>query len=234
MGTTLHVDREPSVAFSRFRRQERQLDLISLHVPKAFGTSIRDVLVHHYGRRRVTGDYARFLEDVGVSNEDVGPPDLPRSTAVVHGHFPAIRDAGVPARRRVAFLRDPIARTISHYFFWLNEPPHGNPVHDRMLAEKSDLLTFASLPEIRWFYSRTIFGGADLASFDLIGVVERLDRDWPRFQSLTGITAELPHLNRNRYPAYAEAVSRARADDAGMQALHRLLDDDMRFYRRFL
>lgn len=233
MVETYHVDRASAVA-TPIHADTRglPLELVSLHVPKAFGTSLRQVLMRHYGRRRVATDYTTFLED-DREGEGVRPP-LPRKVAAVHGHFPAARYASVPAHRRVAFLRDPVRRTLSHYFFWLNEPRHGNPLHDRMLDEKLDLLAFARLPQIRWFYSRTIFGGADPASFDLIGVVERLDRDWPRFQALTGIAAPLPHLNRNRYPGYEEAVERVTEDRIRMDALHCLLDADIRFYRRFL
>lgn len=228
-----HEGRASAVPFQlRPRCRRSPLDLISLHVPKAFGTSLRQVLVRHYGRRRVATDYTTFLEDDRAIEDRA--PALPRNAAVVHGHFPATRYAAVPARRRVAFLRDPVRRTISHYFFWLNEPRHGNPLHDRMLDEKLDVIAFARLPQIRWFYSHTVFGGIDPASFDLIGVVERLDRDWRRFQDLTGIAAPLPHLNRNRYPGYGEAVEQVTEDRVRMEALQCLLDDDIRFYRRFL
>lgn len=213
------------------RVPRRPLDLISLHVPKAFGTSLRQLLIRHYGRRRVATDYKTFLEAECDGGAKIA---VPASAVAIHGHFPATRYMGLPALRRVTFLREPVARAISHYFFWLNEPRHGNPAHDRVLDEKLGLLDFARLPQIRWFYTRTIFGGADLSGFDLIGVVERLDRDWPIFRKLTGIRADLPHLNPNRHPAYAEEASRIAADTDAMAMLRHLLDEDIEFYRRFL
>ena len=226
-------------ARSRTRRSAadsvgRPLDLISLHVPKAFGTSLCEVLARHYGRRRVVRDYSRFLEDPGSAKGPGLGPVLPTSAAVLHGHFPATRYASVPAHRRVTFLREPIQRTISHYFFWLTAPKHGNPVHDRMLDDSLGLLDFAALPTIRRFYTETIFGGCDMVSFDLVGVVEDLERDWPLFQHLTGIQAPLPHVNRNRYPGYAGIAARVMGDQTLMRTLRRVLDDDIRFYERFL
>lgn len=208
----------------------RPLDLLSLHVPKAFGTSIGEALAHHYGRARIFEDYGAFIED----KPPLDKPVLPASAAVVHGHFRAARYAELAARRRIAFLREPVRRTISHYFFWLVEPRHGNGVHDRLLDEHLGLLDFARLPPIRWFYSDTVFGGCDMVSFDLVGVVEDLGRDWPLFQRLTGITAPLPHANRNRYPGYAEVAKRVLNDATLMRELRRILADDILLYERFV
>jgi hypothetical protein len=222
-----------SAALGRLDQQNVQLELLSLHVPKAFGTSLAEVLLRHYGRHRIVPDYGVFIEAVGAE-ERMRRPVLPAGTSVVHGHFPVVRYADVAARRRAAFIRDPVRRTISHFFFWQAEPRHGNPLHDRMLDERLGLLEFAKLPAIRRFYSETIFGGCDLASFDLIGVVEELDRDWPRFQYLTGITQPFPHLNSNRYPGYQEISARIVSDHALMSELRRILADDIAFYARFL
>ncbi|MBM3549943.1 MAG: sulfotransferase family protein [Alphaproteobacteria bacterium] len=212
---------------------DHPLELISLHVPKAFGTSLAEVLVGHYGRERIVGDYAIFLEDSPPATR-FWRPRLKRSTAVIHGHFPAVRYADVPARRRVTFLRDPIERTISHFFFWQLEPRHGNPLHGRMLDEHIGLIGFARLPAIQRFYTQTIFGDCDMSSFDLVGTVENLERDWPRFQRLTGIAAPLPHINRNRYPGYAGLKARVLSDGPLTRELRRTLADDIRFYERFV
>jgi len=211
---------------------ERPLELISLHVPKAFGTSLAEVLVVHYGRERIIGDYAIFLESSPEMR--LWRPMLKPSTTVIHGHFPAIRYAGLPARRRITFLREPIQRLLSHFFFWQAQPRHGNPLHDRMLDEHLGLIDFAKLPPVRHFYSETIFGGCDMSSFDLVGVVENLERDWPRFQRLTGVGAPLPHVNRNVYPGYADLKPRVLGDQALMRELRRILAEDIAFYERFV
>jgi hypothetical protein len=220
------------------RRPERELavqplDLISLHVPKAFGTSLGEVLAEHYGQRCVLRDYDTSLE-ADTGERCLSRPDLQPETVAIHGHFPAIRYTDMPARRRITFLRDPVRRTISHFFFWQTEPRHGNALHDRLLDERLGLLEFAKLPAIRRFYSGTVFGGCDMRSFDLVGIVEDLERDWPRFQRLTGIHAQLPHLNRNRYPGYAEIADRVMSDQALPRELHRILAEDIEFYARYL
>jgi hypothetical protein len=223
----------PDVLFHRPEPALHMLELISLHVPKALGTSIAEVLAGHYGKRRVIGDYGVFLESASPEQR-LARPLLPPTAAAIHGHFPAIRYDGVPAQRRVTFLREPIGRAISHFFFWQAEPRHGNALHDLMLDERLGLLDFVRLPAIRHFYSETIFGGCDMARFDLVGIVERLDRDWPRFQRLTGIDAPLPHVNVNRYPFYSQIAARLLADANVMHDLRCTLSDDIAFYQRYL
>jgi hypothetical protein len=207
----------------------RLLELVSVHVPRTLGGPLAEVLVGHYGRQRVSYDYGIPLEAASRASRQ----ELPPSAAVVHGHFPAARYADVVARHRVTFLREPIARTISHFFFWLSRPRYGNPTHNRMLDEHLGLLDFARLPPIRYFYTETIFGGCDLASFDLVGVVEDLTRDWPRFRHLTGIEAELPRSNTNPYPDYVNVAAKIMADRAVMRELRRILADEIDFYEHF-
>lgn len=231
MAVMPHADVAATSAIARRIETARPLDLISLHVPQVIGTSLKDVLVRHYGRRRIALDYAIFLEAGAPATPAASPPP---PVAALHGHFPAARYAAIPARCRVVFLRDPVRRTISHYFHWLSQPRHGNPLHERVLDEKLGLIDFARLPQIRWFYSRTIFGGCDMTEFDLVGVVEDLERDWCRFRSLTGIDAPLPHLNRNRYPGYQRMAAKVLSEPLLMQTLCRLLDDDIGFHDRFL
>lgn len=209
------------------------LDLVSLHVPKALGTSLGEVLIAHYGATRVAGDYGVSLES-SPAELRLRRPVLPSSATVVHGHFPAVRYADQPARLRVTFLRDPVRRTISHFFFWQTEPWHGNALHDRLLDERLGLLEFARLPAIRRFYADTVFGGCDMRSFDLVGIVEDLARDWPRFQRLTGVSRQLPHLNRNRYPGYAEIIDHVMSDAALLRELRSILAEDIEFYARYL
>ncbi|MBL8690112.1 MAG: sulfotransferase family 2 domain-containing protein [Rhodospirillaceae bacterium] len=220
---------------AHLRRHEpavQTLDLISLHVPKAFGTSLGKVLAEHYGPQCMLRDYGVSLESGGARR--LVKPNLQPGTLVVHGHFPAARYADMPARRRVTFLRDPVRRTVSHFFFWQTEPRHGNAVHDQLLDGRLGLLEFARLPAIRRFYADTVFGGCDMRSFDLVGIVEDLARDWPRFQRLTGIQAQLPHLNRNSYPGYAEIIGHVMSDAALLRELRGILAEDIEFYARYL
>ena len=73
-----------------------------------------------------------------------------------------------------------------------------------------------------------------MADFDLVGVVEDIQRDWWRFRSLTGIDAPLPHLGGNRHPGYQRIAAKVLAEPLLMQTLCRLLDDDIGFHDRFL
>src|SRR6185437_16889602 len=96
---------------------------------------------------------------------------------VVHGHFNIRKYKGVSARWRVTFLREPIDRALSHYFFWMKYPRHGHRLHDYVLDNQLGFLEFARLPMIRRFYSAVFFDGVDMGHFSFIGFHERLEED---------------------------------------------------------
>lgn len=206
------------------------LDLVSLHVPKAMGTSMRLALETIYGRDKVAIDYNTFLD---ADEECHDLLHIPETARVVHGHFPARRYERLPADVRVTFLREPVDRMISHYYFWRRHVRHHHPVHDRMVAEQWSPETFAAYPAVRYFYSRTIFGGADMGRFDLIGAVARVERDWPRLLDLIGKTGSLPRENINTAPCYAAERDALVNDSRRIARLRDLLAADIAFYEKF-
>jgi hypothetical protein len=89
--------------------------LISIHVPKCAGGSIRRLLKEWFGDRL----YRHYFQQLD------GPP--PRHAlgpgTCVHGHFNRAKDFGVmdyypEADQLITILRDPLEIVISNYFFW--------------------------------------------------------------------------------------------------------------------
>ena len=92
--------------------------VISFHIPKTAGTSLSNTLVDVYGVRRVLRMYGK-----GMYTERV--PDRVR---VIHGHInrqqlveiyernPEWRPAAI-----ITWIRNPVDRMISNYFFLLAE-----------------------------------------------------------------------------------------------------------------
>src|SRR5579875_762665 len=148
------------------------LELISVHVPKCAGTAFRMALQQAYGRAELDLDYAdRPLDPAAPMHLDpdgffARRPEPPAGARVVHGHFHAGKyrhlDEACP---RIAILRHPVARTISHYEFWLRLAPAGHALHAYMRESGLDLLGFARLPFIRHAYARVLFAGLDRREF---------------------------------------------------------------------
>ena len=89
--------------------------LISLHIPKAGGTSLGEVLRQWYG--------SRFYQHYCDEKNNRMPPRLElRPGICIHGHFNARRRFGVAdyypaAGQFIAMLRDPFEIVVSRFFY---------------------------------------------------------------------------------------------------------------------
>lgn len=219
-----------------------QVELISVHVPKCAGTSLYRAIETAYGAGSICRDYDdRPLDPAAPMNLD---PDgwLARSEAraaeglrgfrVVHGHFHMHKYRGVKARLRIAFLRDPLERLVSHYAFWRNRPAAGHALHEYVLAQDLTLDQFARLPFIRRCFTAVFFRGVDLGELDFIGFHDRAAADMERLSALAGVRLALPMTNPNPDPGYRQMVETLRADGARLGRMRDLLADDIAFYEK--
>lgn len=99
--------------------------LISLHLPKTAGTSFFTSLEEYYGDR-ILRDYndrpirtpreernsAALRQRVLNQSKDFG------HIACVHGHFLPFKYSLCEGARFVTWIRDPLERLGSHYFYW--------------------------------------------------------------------------------------------------------------------
>lgn len=175
------------------------MELISIHVPKTAGVSFRRILERVYGKSQVAFDYDdRVLDPAAPFRADpaawrAGPraeflarlrQNEPR---VVHGHFSAGKYAGeFPAARRLVWLREPIARLVSHYCYWLDLPPTNNSLHRHVVENDLTLEEFAALEPMRDAISRTFLHGIEREDLAFIGLQERFDEDLGRLGRLLG------------------------------------------------
>ncbi len=209
------------------------LAVISVHVPKCAGRALRRALERAYGS--VCEDYAdrpfdpssaMHLDPDGFFARSPAPPGGARA---IHGHFHAAKYRHVPAAvPRIAILRHPVARTISHYRYWQRTEPGGHTLHRYMRDENLDLLAFARLPFIRHAYRQVMFAGLDRAAFAFVGTMETLDADLPRLNRLLGVELALSlaadDMAQDETPPPPETLA----------ALHRLLADDTAFHESWV
>jgi hypothetical protein len=132
-----------------------------VHVPKCAGISLRHAFENAFGSDRLYQDYDdRPIDPASPINLDPEGfyermakrgNDFLAGKKVIHGHFNIRKYANLSARQRVTFFREPVDRTISHYFFWRETARHGHQLHDYVLDNRLTLEEFARLPMIRGF-----------------------------------------------------------------------------------
>jgi hypothetical protein len=103
--------------------------------------------------------------------------DLPNTDFdVIHGHFRSDQFDGLLPKTRfdVVVLRDPLERMVSHYEYWRRT--EGAPTH-RIQIPFDPTVSFenyAMNPANQNFQAQSL-GGRSLKSFDLVGVMQRMD-----------------------------------------------------------
>src|SRR5688572_23650392 len=187
--------------------------LISVHLPKCAGTSFLKVLGVQYGSRLML-DYGEipldpeslFQKDFAAWADKQKPcltQDFSRVSAV-HGHFWAGKyDEALPGALRITFLRDPIRRLVSHYYYWKSKPSLPNSLHRAFVEKNASLLEFAEFPIMQNVYTKTFLRGYPLDRFAFVGICESLTDDIQRLRRQLGWPEViLPKANRTEHPDY--------------------------------
>ncbi len=222
------------------------MELVSVHIPKTAGVTFRNLLLRFYGRAGVALDYDdRILDPQALWNTDRGAwertrrnPLIARLSAdpavrVIHGHFAAGKYRGVfPEARRIVWLREPVARVVSHYHYWRGLPHGGHGLHRRFLEENLTLEEFAALEPMRDCMSRLFLDGMTPSDFDFVGRQECFDEDAARLARLLGWPeSELPASAAVENQGVGSASELAGLDAATRRRLEELNPLDTALYR---
>jgi hypothetical protein len=166
--------------------------LISLHLPKTAGSSFLTSLEQHYDEK-LFKDYA----DIPINSPAIRRNSKALVKCIVngfcqdekirciHGHFLPLKYLLLSTQRDVRFvtwMRDPVERLASHYFYWMRTyvPGQSPPLHKRMIIEKWSLERFCLGPELQNIYCQ-FFWGFPLSRFDFIGITEFYESEFEFF-----------------------------------------------------
>jgi hypothetical protein len=195
--------------------------LIFLHLPKAGGSTMQDILVRQYR----TGFGFRFTGDRAELRAFRALPERVRARFdLLHGHVHFGIHQWVPDPAvYVTMLRDPVDRVISHYYFVLSHP--GHYVYKK--ASRLSLKEYAATKPtheidndmVRWLTAREHFevrlgkvtrSMLDEAKWNLefavsvFGLMERFDESLLCFQRALWWSdvsyREMKNVNKNRPP----------------------------------
>ncbi len=212
--------------------------IVSVHVPKAGGTSTLTLWKQAFGDERVLLDYGEPPGDPSASFviDPIGwmerrPTALPDHIDVVHGHFRPHKYDLLAGAFRLTMLRHPVDNVISIYCYWKKIPPQPNAVHQYFVAENLDVLGLARLPMIRKLYSDTYFGGWDTGRLDFIGRHETRADDLQRLAGMLGVNMDASlHMNATEPDGVNLEKDAILSDRRVVKSLHDTLATDIRFY----
>ncbi|MGE4091768.1 MAG: hypothetical protein AB7G75_13100 [Candidatus Binatia bacterium] len=180
-----------------------------MHLPKTAGSSFAQSLALHFGNtlRLDYGDLpintpglrrnARAAYDCLMNRFRAFP-----QIQCIHGHFLPLKYWGLASKTGSSFItwvRDPVERLASHYYFWQKtyNPRTSPPLHKRAIEEQWSLERFCLGPELRNFYHQ-FFWGFSVSHFAFIGVTEYFAEDFRYFtERFFGSTMPTPHVNVN-------------------------------------
>jgi hypothetical protein len=211
--------------------------LISVHFPKASGSSFRVALEAAFGQSAVLGSYD--CDPLDPANPMWIDPDWflrhrpcdVKPFGVVHGHLPIVKYELLPSAYRVVMLREPIENLISIYYYWrhlISTGYRGHALFEFVKAQRLSLLEVAEMPAIRNLMSGTYFGGYDMGRFDVIGAHDNRTAFVEAVSTL--IHAPLSVDIRENVTPPSEERDNVLADAKVIAKLRDLLQDDIRFF----
>ena len=186
--------------------------LVFVHIQKTAGLSLRHILFRQYGKRntRLAHNYFEQPEECIRSIDAIGSSP-PTGLKVLHGHmlfWPEI--SWPPGTRFITLLRDPVERTISHYYWLLSLGDDSGKTLEEAVAEGLilDNVQTRVLAACTAAHGQTPGEALDkalgkLACFTVVGLAERFE------ESLVLMTRRLrwrrmlhrrSNVTRNRSP----------------------------------
>jgi hypothetical protein len=220
-------------------------NIISVHMPKAAGTSFLHQLKTLYGEHQVLLDYnddpTNPLSVISIDpyTYDVNPIRTISPHKIVHGHFHPRKYAYIKDAFRLTFLRHPIDNVMSIYDFWAahNKDFWNHPVFKYFKEANLSLPRLAMIPQLRYLYSRSYFGDFDMSTFDFIGDYTQYDSELIRLGNCLEVTFDNNvHYNKTYTTSNAPEITnsrRSRLSDDECVELELILRDDIAFYEFF-
>lgn len=198
------------------REYDRSQPLIVIHIPKAAGTSTREVFKRWFGSN-LREHYFRQWSNRMPKHLDLAALHSERRPLALYGHFNSRRGFGIQdyypeARQFVTILRDPFEAIVSTYFY---RRKIGTGWRDPARVPQGDLREFlmATPPNMLNHFPRPVtaenFRDMIEESFIEVGVMEHLEESLRRIAGKLDMPfdpAWLPHLNaaERSQPAAAE------------------------------
>ena len=143
--------------------------IISIHIPKTGGTTFKNLLKNEFENIKVLGTRPLFAR---CSKERINLIDVNNiKEKVIHGHIIMNQLSYQKTNFYLTWLRDPVERVISHYYYWKNKPDTNiHPIEYRIKYENLSLVDFSNISCMQNIQS--YFIGEDIKLFNFVGLIE--------------------------------------------------------------
>lgn len=194
------------------------MKIVIVHIPKAAGTSLKKAIENKVGADNVYFDYNRPLAKRDLQRKVhcliSSITAKPRAEALIFGHFLAgkyakFNGAYFKSRKKIAyvtFLRDPLQRAISHFFFWKRTAVEGHRVWERFTRENWSLERFLLSKEHTNLQAKFLWR-FPLNQFDFIGLTEHFDDSVKMLGYIFPLLKDLPIKTENSNPGNTVGVN---------------------------
>ena len=206
------------------------LELISIHIPKTAGRSLLAMLNRVYGERHVlVVNRRRFRENREAALAELRK-QITSDIKVIHGHVHVsdimeIIDEN-PGARLIAFVREPAARVVSHYFHEKRILSETGSLSAKKQVPVNTVLHYAAHPETQNVMTRFI-SGVPANRFFFIGVFENLENELWRLSAMMNWPAMgIPRENVNE----AQAAHRDTVSEEERNQIRSFNSADVAFY----
>jgi hypothetical protein len=207
--------------------------IVSIHIPKTAGRSFRQTL-GEIAPGHIQGDYGNQPSAAPTPwrqlRERFMAPKVKPGTRIVHGHFVAAKYwRHFPEATYIAWVRDPVERLASHYYFWQRGPRMQNPACRKMIEEKLSLQEFAALPEMRNVQAGFL-EGVPLSALAFIGITEQYDRSIALVRQMLFPRTDVEPTRRNVNPERANSGSSYEMEPDVRETIRQLNQGDQALY----
>lgn len=220
--------------------------ILFIHIPKAAGSHFRTILDRVYTPDQIVYDYgdrvavpsSPFNADPvrwrRESNEAVR--NLSPRVEMIFGHFSVTKYLDLlPQAELMTWVREPISRLISMYFYLKAQDDLPGIDHVILTAAKTvSFLEFAEIPINQNMLTRLYLHPAGLDDFSFLGIQEHFEEDlreltaklkWPPF------AAPAERVNTNPFTDYRRAVCEIKSDRELIRKIERMNRADVELYR---
>jgi hypothetical protein len=167
--------------------------IISLHTPKAGGSSFKKILedefqdsfLSDYKDKPINNGIEKRISDVEKYRKKIKYIyayyyDI-KGVKCIHGHFlPFKYDyyLNKPNVKFITWLREPLERLASHYYYWFRsyDKRKSGDLHRKVVENKWTFEQFAFSEEMKNFYKQFLYN-FNIEDFDFIGITEFFEED---------------------------------------------------------
>jgi hypothetical protein len=171
---------------------KNNIEIVSLHIPKTAGTSFRTILKDKIGDSRVVRLDIHNKNDIRLNEKAFTKDKLRNKIKVVHGHFKFADIKELfdldPSVRYVTWLRDPVDRVLSHYYYLMKMAAikMGEQAKDEILSKVGKSLEEYVVHDQNRNEISHFLEGSSFDDFDFIGIQKDFENELNRFRKVMG------------------------------------------------